>query len=596
MVAYLLAEGADPTCFDTSHYRNALHYAAMGGHADCVRILCSDSVVVYIDDTTRPLRDVVSADIQVESAKFIDQRSYGGLTPLHLAAASGNLDAVQVLLHAGAATLVKTDSEAFIGNEYLTAGSTPLHVAVLIGSVPIAHAILQAHAELMTVASSGRDERRRRAWEGHSRSDIRSVRNAHRRLPYHLAREREWSQLMHLVDPRVAFDVSLDAARDTEHGIGPKRLSTLCSMVLQKSLIQWLEKCHKEKAAASAEKVKKKGAVVTAGNTVPTTATTVKVAAYPNSANSPGSDHHDQQQQQQRRQQPFMKGRRSRSLASMSSLLRVSWHQSSPPSTPPDAMLSVGLPILHSATPSGPSSAPPVSSLTSDHRMESLHAYVGVLSQKRCPPPTAPRSGMPLHDGRRATIDMGMLPSSSPMRLVRARSASALQQLAKLQQQEQRQASLVGHGDSLQHHNHNQPSVVWRALNTLRDRLSLVGENGATMIPLLSEASDAAADQEMIPVCGRDCRSLGGCGKMNLDSDSSGCYDSRCSPVDSDGGLPKEDVECGVCLDHAVEVAFAGCDHALCLECARNLTNQEKKPPSCPFCRRLVVGFHRVPL
>lgn len=34
-----------------------------------------------------------------------------------------------------------------------------------------------------------------------------------------------------------------------------------------------------------------------------------------------------------------------------------------------------------------------------------------------------------------------------------------------------------------------------------------------------------------------------------------------------------------------VEVAFAGCEHALCLECARNLTKQDKKPPHCPFCR-----------
>lgn len=43
-----------------------------------------------------------------------------------------------------------------------------------------------------------------------------------------------------------------------------------------------------------------------------------------------------------------------------------------------------------------------------------------------------------------------------------------------------------------------------------------------------------------------------------------------------------------------VEVAFAACQHKLCLECARNLTRQNKKPPHCPFCRRMVVGFQRV--
>lgn len=41
-------------------------------------------------------------------------------------------------------------------------------------------------------------------------------------------------------------------------------------------------------------------------------------------------------------------------------------------------------------------------------------------------------------------------------------------------------------------------------------------------------------------------------------------------------------------------MAFASCQHKLCLECARNLTRQDKKPPHCPFCRRLVVGFQRV--
>ena len=43
-----------------------------------------------------------------------------------------------------------------------------------------------------------------------------------------------------------------------------------------------------------------------------------------------------------------------------------------------------------------------------------------------------------------------------------------------------------------------------------------------------------------------------------------------------------------------MEVAFAACQHKLCLECARNLTRQAKRPPHCPFCRRLVVAFQRV--
>jgi hypothetical protein len=44
-------------------------------------------------------------------------------------------------------------------------------------------------------------------------------------------------------------------------------------------------------------------------------------------------------------------------------------------------------------------------------------------------------------------------------------------------------------------------------------------------------------------------------------------------------------------LQSQVEVAFSGCNHSLCIECCRNLTKQEKRPPSCPFCRKMIVGF-----
>ena len=67
--------------------------------------------------------------------------------------------------------------------------------------------------------------------------------------------------MMHLVDPRVAVDAALDAARDTDHGIGAKNLATICSMVLQQSLLQWLdhreteleEEKEEEQRAAAAE-------------------------------------------------------------------------------------------------------------------------------------------------------------------------------------------------------------------------------------------------------------------------------------------------------------------------------------------------------
>ena len=72
---------------------------------------------------------------------------------------------------------------------------------------------LQAHSELMNLAGQGLDERGRRSWEGHSRTDIRSMRNHFRKLPFHLARDRGATSLAQLVDPRIPIDAALDTAR-----------------------------------------------------------------------------------------------------------------------------------------------------------------------------------------------------------------------------------------------------------------------------------------------------------------------------------------------------------------------------------------------
>jgi hypothetical protein len=121
----------------------------------------------------------------------------------------------------------------------------------------VAHALLQAHAELMAGAGSALDARGRRPWEGYSRSDVRSARNAARKLPFHLGRERGWAALMHLVDPRVPIDSALDAAREGEHGVGPRRLSTLCSMRMQASLLGWLEACQAALASEAAQRARR---------------------------------------------------------------------------------------------------------------------------------------------------------------------------------------------------------------------------------------------------------------------------------------------------------------------------------------------------
>lgn len=247
IVDMLLQAGADPLTLDAYNCRTCLHYAAINGRASCIDVLTRDDTTIEHHGRRLPLRECLVNDIQVSSAKYIDQRSFGGLTPLHFATVAGSIESVQILLGRGAAIMVKTDGDAFIGDEYLNPGSSPLHVAVLVNNMSIAHALIQAHAEMMSATGQISADRGRRPWEGHSRTDIRSMRNSHRKLPYHLARERGRRNLMQLVDPRINADFSLDQVRDAQQGLGAKRLSSICSLVIQKSLLAWLDAYQKEK-------------------------------------------------------------------------------------------------------------------------------------------------------------------------------------------------------------------------------------------------------------------------------------------------------------------------------------------------------------
>jgi ankyrin repeat protein len=697
ITSYLLSEGADALAVDMFHCRTALHYAAAGGHAQCIKVLCSDSTFVLVDGAQRLLRDVVTDDLQVRSAKFIDQRSSGGLTALHFAAVSGHLDTLQALLKAGAAIMVKTDSEAFIGQEYLTSGSTPLHIAVIVGSIPLAHALLQAHAEMMTVISLGRDERHRRPWEGHSRSDIRSVRNSARKLPYHIARDKQWNQMMHLIDPRISVDAALDAARDTDHGIGPKNLATICSLVLQTSLLHWLDQTETEiEAGAQSEKVCEEqhqavvalpspfagaaevalegvvGAVqeensitqmpatpraedcTTLPNNEITTATsatnlvTASAPAIPAlSMQSMGSLHTYLGMLCTRRPSPFdsadsplnKHGEESNEQTSSSSASRLRHHQRS-------ATLAYG-----DLTRLAPTDSLPATTAT------------GVGASLTSSPATATRSSS-------FTLRSRGLPRASSTGNLLGRSVGPLQLAfpgptdgtvvvnVRLSGGRPSAVAAVGGannttGDSLRamntngsdddgncindHHHHEncqhqqtaataqpqQGGTMRRVLSTLREKIkssdgsssgedltsygietgTSTTENNITEIAATA-LNNAAADGASADGGGSTVHSHAGKGcfgsseDCNTGTTTTRCHDSAGSSSSDEydvvSGTSSADIECGVCLDNGVQVAFSGCEHALCLQCARNLTKQEKKPPSCPFCRRMVVGFVKV--
>ena len=54
--------------------------------------------------------------------------------------------------------------------------------------------------------------------------------------------------------------------------------------------------------------------------------------------------------------------------------------------------------------------------------------------------------------------------------------------------------------------------------------------------------------------------------------------------------------ECGICLSRPHEVCIGICHHMLCNQCAISLCEAHKKPPVCPFCRRMIASFAPKPM
>ncbi|EFN53948.1 hypothetical protein CHLNCDRAFT_136194 [Chlorella variabilis] len=664
VAAYLLREGADPLAADFVHSRTCLHYAAVGGHADCLLLLCSDGAMVATQDGARPLRDVIVSDMQVQACRFIDQRAFGGLTALHFAVVTGSLEAVQALLRGGASIMVKSDGEAYIGEDFLVPGSSPLHVAVIINNISI------AHMEMMNILGTALDERGRRPWEGTSRTDIRSVRNHFRKLPFHLARERHQPQLMSLVDPRIPIDVALDAARDTEHGIGPKRLSTICSLVLQRTLLQWLDNCQRELAREAAGKPPRPRASMGRRSSSRSKISTIPAAAAdatspPPTAGGPAPAPAGAAQQaagdaaaaadvdDAAAVSPFA------AAAALAAALAGNW--SAPPSPHPyahipgaaSAPVSPGGRLGVAAEPAGPATVGAVPGLDAAagqagaQRMASLHGYMGMLSIKRpastaaiesaaggaagarqlarqlsgsVPPhqllrnssgaagmaaaarvrfltgPTGVAADAGTPTGAGSMTDSPRLPPAASPRDLPGGAASPPDRTIKVVPISHRRTSSQGNlrlgGMALPGMGMGMGAAMGSMVFGMRRRS---GEGGGVLPPPPPEPGAAAAAAAVAAALAGEqgavqALALASDKEKDLGLDSEGEPDSPLSQGEEDG----EDVECGVCLDALVEVAFASCQHKLCLACARNLTQQNKKPPHCPFCRRLVVGFQRV--
>lgn len=124
-VDLLVRSGANVLAFEASNGRTCLHYAARGGHYECVE---------RIIDATRTGPVAESWGF----IRFVNVRDAIGTTPLHMAARAGKASICRLLLDNGAFVSATTSTFGF-GPKH---GSTTLHSAAKGGSVEVIHELL----------------------------------------------------------------------------------------------------------------------------------------------------------------------------------------------------------------------------------------------------------------------------------------------------------------------------------------------------------------------------------------------------------------------------------------------------------------------
>jgi len=162
---YLISEGADVNAKTRVGY-TLLHMAVGCGNVELVKVLISNGTNVnaqWGDDGTAPLHIVVrnnsskAKPAEIEIVKYlilqgkadVNIKETDGMTPLHVAACSGNMDFVEILISNGADINAK--------NIYgIANGITPLHCATGVGeSVELAKFLISKGADVNAKCDDG---------------------------------------------------------------------------------------------------------------------------------------------------------------------------------------------------------------------------------------------------------------------------------------------------------------------------------------------------------------------------------------------------------------------------------------------------------
>ncbi|XP_072953224.1 probable E3 ubiquitin-protein ligase XBOS32 [Typha angustifolia] len=136
----------------------ALHFAALNGHARCIRLLVVD-YVPSIPEFWNVMRRISAEEVSIDYddnvlCKIVNRRADGGITALHMAALNGHVDSVQLLLDLGACVSEVTVEDGTT-IDLIGAGSTPLHYAACGGNAVCCQILIGRGASLTAENSNG---------------------------------------------------------------------------------------------------------------------------------------------------------------------------------------------------------------------------------------------------------------------------------------------------------------------------------------------------------------------------------------------------------------------------------------------------------